>query len=151
METSERSHRCTLPRLRGGWCTSVIDSFRHGTHNLPRIAVVSQLRFRIYFRLLFLTREILRALARESLGNSAKLAATTRVKLAPSSSTGRSPIIRRRSRSGGTIRPCELYLMRVARSSTSPPQIQQTQTSGACERIRTSFTRSGRGFTDRCS
>ena len=35
------------------------------------------------------------------------VAATTRFKLASYSSTGRRPIIRRRSRSGGTIRTCE--------------------------------------------
>ena len=36
-ESPELSHRNTLPRLRGGWCKSVIDSVHHCITNLPQI------------------------------------------------------------------------------------------------------------------
>src|ERR1017187_5618034 len=36
-ESPELSHRNTLPRLRGGWCKSVIDSVHHCNSNLPQI------------------------------------------------------------------------------------------------------------------
>jgi hypothetical protein len=42
MESSEQSHRYTLPRLCGRWCKAVIDSFHHCSYNLPLIDAKSQ-------------------------------------------------------------------------------------------------------------
>lgn len=48
-ESSEQSHRCAMPRLRGRCCKSVIDSVLHRTYNLPRIEMISQQLSGIYF------------------------------------------------------------------------------------------------------
>ena len=132
-ESPELSHRNAMPRLRGRWCKSVIGSVHHRKSNLPRNATVSQVVARKSFGPWLRERETIpltakrrtvklapvagiepanqcleRASAKPAWRTPAKLAATTRFKLAPYSSTGRRPILRRRSRFLCTIRTLDL-------------------------------------------
>ncbi len=68
-ESSEQSHRYTMPRLCRRWCKAVIDSIHHCTYNLPRIEIICQLLSRNYFRLQLPDCEIIRNSAGEASRN----------------------------------------------------------------------------------